>query len=303
VRTNLPLSRLYPGVESELLNLNGIYHKVVFSANYYNAHSDTPFTRLPMLDQLNDAVTDQMLRDFLPRWREFNPGNGLRLYTSPVFDPQTYAIRRLVETRIDTRDTIEVLQLGARQRWQTKRGYPGQQHVVDWMTLDLSLSYFPNSGRDNFGESFSFLQYDYNWFLGDRLTFFSDGWFEPIDHGARVWGVGIETNRPDNNRLMLAYRQIDPVGAQIVTASIGYVFSPKYSLSASSSYDFGNNVQVNTFTFTRTGSDLQLSLGLTYNSTINTFGFTFEIFPNLLPANRRVPGSLGTVMQGLSSPR
>ncbi|HEY1379995.1 MAG TPA: hypothetical protein VGF55_24545, partial [Gemmataceae bacterium] len=35
VRGSLPLSRLYPNVQSELFNLNGIYHKVVLGGNYY----------------------------------------------------------------------------------------------------------------------------------------------------------------------------------------------------------------------------------------------------------------------------
>ena len=46
------------------------------------------------------------------------------------------------------------LEFDVRQRWQTKRGYPGQQHITDWMTLDLSGSFFPLSKRDNFGNNF-----------------------------------------------------------------------------------------------------------------------------------------------------
>jgi hypothetical protein len=58
---------------------------------------------------------------------------------------------------VDTLDSIEVLQLNARQRWQTKRGYPGMQHIVDWMVLELSGSYLPREDRDNFGEPLAFL--------------------------------------------------------------------------------------------------------------------------------------------------
>jgi hypothetical protein len=38
------------------------------------------------------------------------------------------------------------------------------------------------------------------------------------------------------------------------------------------------------------GSDLQLSLGFSYNAMQNNFGFVFEIVPNLVPQNRRLPG-------------
>ena len=47
--------------------------------------------------------------------------------------PQLLAIRRLVDDRVDTMDGIEEPQIDSRQRLQTKRGYPGMEHTVDWM--------------------------------------------------------------------------------------------------------------------------------------------------------------------------
>ena len=46
--------------------------------------------------------------------------------------------------------------------------------------------------------------------------------------------------------------------------------------------------------FTRIGTDFQVSVGFNYNAILNTFGFSFEILPNLLPINGRGPGMLGT---------
>ena len=89
------------------------------------ARSSEPYTRFPQLDRLNDDVTDQSLRDFKPWMPAFLPTSGYFLATSRLFDPQVYAIRRLVDNRIDTLDSIDVFQGDVRQRWQTKRGYPG----------------------------------------------------------------------------------------------------------------------------------------------------------------------------------
>src|SRR5262249_33996320 len=66
VRGSIPFTRIYPDVQSDLLNLNGINHKIVLSGNYYNVHSDVPHTQLPQLDRLNDDATDQALRDIKP---------------------------------------------------------------------------------------------------------------------------------------------------------------------------------------------------------------------------------------------
>jgi hypothetical protein len=256
------------------------------------------FTNLPQLDRLNDDTTDQALRDIRPWQMIFNPGFGAALATNPLFQPQTYAIRRLLNSAIDTRDTVEVLEMDLRQRWQTKRGLSGAQHIVDWMTLDLSASYFPDPQRDNFGQSWSFLQYDWLWHIGDRVSLYSNGWYEPISHGPRTYTFGADLNRPDGTVVSLQYRELDPLNSRSVLAILTYTFSPKYSINFVSGYDFGNNIQFDSFMLTRTGTDLQVSVGFTYNSVVNTFNFAFTIFPNLLPASKRVPGSLGTFGNG-----
>jgi len=295
VRASIPFTRLYPGVQSDLFNLNGINHKIVLLGNYYNAQSSIPFSRLPQLDRLNDDATDQALRDINPLQPFLNPGNGAFLATSPLFDPQVYAIRRLVDFwPVDTRDDIDVFQFDARQRLQTKRGYPGQQHIVDWMTLDLSGSFFPHANRDNFGEHFAFLQYNYLWNIGDRTALESTGWVDPIANGPRVFTVGAYLNRPDRTNFYLGYRQIDPVNSRALTGAVTYVFSPKYATTLSSTYDFGTGQSLsNSLILTRMGSDLQVSLGFTYNAMQNNFGVIFEILPVLATQSRRGPGAAG----------
>ncbi len=74
------------------------------------------------------------------------------LASSPLYDPQLLAIRVAGVSIVDTMDSIEELQIDIRQRLQTKRGYPGMEHTVDWMTLDLGATWFPQRQRDNFGE-------------------------------------------------------------------------------------------------------------------------------------------------------
>ena len=134
-RASIPFSRLYGDVSSELLNLRGLYHKVTFGANYRYARSNEPYTRFPMLDRQNDDATDQAFRNIVPYQSQFVPGpNGVALMNAggySPFNPQLYAIRRVVESRVDTLDSVNVLQADVRQRFQTKRGYPGMEHTVD----------------------------------------------------------------------------------------------------------------------------------------------------------------------------
>ena len=62
------------------------------------------------------------------------------------------------------------------------------------------------------------------------------------------------------------------------------------------SYDLGQSAALgNSVVFTRTGTDVQVSLGFTYNSLQNNFGAILEIVPNL--AARRY-GAGGMLSQG-----
>jgi hypothetical protein len=294
VRASIPFSHLYANATSELFNVNGLNHKIAFNANFVSAYSNVPYTYLPQLDRLNDNTTNQALRDIRPWQWIFNPNavfdnHGLSLIFSPYYNtPQTMAIRRLLwERDIDTLNTIEELQLQVNQRLQTKRGFPGNQHIVDWMVLDLWASYFPAANRDNFGHPWSFLQYNYLWNVGDRTALTSSGWTDPFPGGVRVWTVGGYFNRPDRTNYYLGFRYIDPLMVRAVTASFTYIFSSKYAATASSTYDFGTGEAfANSLMFTRMGSDLQVSLGVSYNALQNNFNLLFNIVPNLLPANR-----------------
>jgi hypothetical protein len=303
VRGTLPASRLYDGVASELLNVRGLYHKAVFGANYLYARTNTPFTDLPLLDRLNDDVTDRAFRNITPFQPQLVPGpDGLRLAgagdPNNLFNPQRYLIRRAVTSRRDTLDDINVLQLDTRHRFQTKRGYPGLEHTVDLATVAVSLSYFPEPGRDNFGNPFAFLEYDAVYNVGDRTALVSSGWFDPFDGGVRYYTVGAFLNRPDRTSLYLGYRQTDPLNSRAVNGSVGYQLSRRYFFNAGVSYDFGiNQALSNSFTLTRTGTDLTVSVGVTYNALVNNLGVQFLVTPNLVAA--LAPGRFtGTQLQG-----
>ncbi|MBA4063567.1 MAG: hypothetical protein C0501_07595 [Isosphaera sp.] len=302
-RATLPASRLYEGVASDLLNVRGLYHKAVFGANYLYARTNTPFTELPLLDRLNDDATDRAFRNIVPFQPQLVPGpDGVRLATAgdptSLFNPQRYLVRRGVTTRRDTLDDINVLQLDTRHRFQTKRGYPGLEHTVDLATVAASVSFFPEPGRDNFGNPFAFLEYDAVYNVGDRTALVTSGWVDPFDGGVRYYSVGAFLNRPDRTSFYAGYRHTDPLNSRAVSGSVGYQLSRRYFLAAGVSYDFGiNQALSNSFTLTRTGTDLTVSLGVTYNALVNNLGVQFLVTPNLVAA--LAPGRItGTQLQG-----
>ena len=117
VRASIPFTRLYPDVQSELFNLNGINHKIVASANYFFAGTNVPYTSLPSWTGSTTTPPTRPLRDLQSsRSRQLTRSAPAFSATNPMFDPQLYAIRKLVDNHIDTLDNIDELNLDIRQR-------------------------------------------------------------------------------------------------------------------------------------------------------------------------------------------
>ncbi len=97
------------------------------------------------------------------------------------YDPRFLTLRYGMSPITGTTDiqgTMETAQFALRQRLQTKRGPEGKRRIVDWMTLDFTSTYFPDAQRDNFSKPWGLTQYNYEWFVGDRTSIVSTGWFE-----------------------------------------------------------------------------------------------------------------------------
>ena len=313
VRASMPLSKLYPEVESELFNLQGLFHKNLFSLNYYKAGSTASWLNTPQIDRLNDDATQQAYEDIIP-WEPTFPqlqqnGKGYALAAGSYdrFNPRLYAIRRLVDFNADHLDDIHEVQLGWRQRFQTKRGYPGLEHTVDWLTVDLSASAFPAANRDNFGSQVGFIEGNMIWNIGDRNGMYANAWFDPFEYGTRYWEVGSFFYRDDRTTMSIAYKHVDPLQSRLLSLSANYVFSPKYAMTLLTTYDFGYQESLtNTLLFTRVGTDAAVTFGFSYNTLIKNFSVVLNIVPNLIasqesPVPYRYSGMGGAgAMSGMS---
>ena len=115
------------------------------------------------------------------------------------FDERFYAVRRgamdWVTGPTEIADDLIVVRLGGDQRWQTKRGIPGQQHIIDWITLDTNMEIFPKP-EQNFNQAAGMFDYDFHWFIGDRLTLLSFGGFDFFSEGQQWNTAGIFLSRP-----------------------------------------------------------------------------------------------------------
>ncbi|MEK6237602.1 MAG: hypothetical protein N2C14_23085, partial [Planctomycetales bacterium] len=167
LRASMPMWATYPHAENDLLNVHGIAHKIVFEADAYFAEASENLDRLPLYDPLDDNSTEA--------FRNRIPSLTFNGTTPTKFDERYYAVRDGLASWVTSPSTeiaedLQVVRAGVHQRWQTKRGMPGNRRIVDWITLDLDAAYFPDAERDNFGSDVGLATYDFRWHVGDRLA-------------------------------------------------------------------------------------------------------------------------------------
>jgi hypothetical protein len=185
-------------------------------------------------------------------------------------------------------DDLLAVRLGMRHRWQTKRGVAGNQHLVDWLTLDMNASLFPEADRDNFGQEVGLIDYDLRWHLGDRFSILSDGFADTFGDGLRTISAGVMLNRPTMGNAYVGLRSIEgPVSSNVLMGNYNYRLSEKWLTSASASYDFSETGGIGqTMSFTRIGESLLVTVGFNVDHSKDNVGVNFLMEPRFLPKLR-----------------
>lgn len=278
VRASAPFWAINPGVRDELFNLNGLAHKVVFDAEVSYSDVSENLDRLPLYDEIEDNSLEEIRR------RVFNPA------IPAAQDPRFWLVRSGMQGWVaapttEIAEDLTVARVGMRHRLQTKRGAPGGERVVDWLTVDTNASLFPESGRDNFGETLGLLDYDLAWHLGDRFTFLSDGFLDLFTDGLQTWSAGVALNRPARGNAYIGYRSIrGPFNSDLLSLRLNYRFGPKWLGSASTVIDFGEAGNIGqTFAISRIGESLLFTLGVNIDESKDNVGFNFMVEPRFLP--------------------
>ena len=144
VRNTLPIWKVNRDVQSELFNVNGIAHKVVFASDFFWADANEDLGRFPLYDPLDDDSQEFFRRRFFFDTYGGAPGGNVPLR----FDERFYALRTgmqgsVTAPSLEIADDLLVSRMGVHQRWQTKRGPPGNERIIDWIVLDVEGSVFP----------------------------------------------------------------------------------------------------------------------------------------------------------------
>ena len=296
VRASVPFWSANPAICSELFNLNGLAHKVVFDSEFFWADANRNLDDFPLYDPLDDDAQEHFRRRFVDD--EFGGALFVNDILPPQVDERLYALRTGLQSWVtspssEIADDLMLLRANVRQRWQTKRGLPGRQRTVDWMTLDVGGTFFPKANRDNFGEDFGLLNYDWRWHVGDRVTLMSDGFLDTFGDGLAMVNVGGYITRPERGSAYLGLRSIEgPISSNVLNAAISYRMSEKWIGSVGAAIDFGPAGNIGQlFELTRIGESFLVSIGANIDESRDNVGIQISVEPRFLPSYRsRVGG-------------
>ena len=152
----------------------------------------------------------------------------------------------------------------------------------------MNATYFPDADRDNFGQELGLMDYDLRWHLGDRFTVLSDGFADVFGDGLKTVSGGVLINRPTLGNGYVGLRTINgPVTSNVLLGSFSYRLSEKWITTAGAAYDFANDGNIGqTFTVTRIGESMLVTLGVNVDASKGNVGFNFLIEPRFLPKLR-----------------
>jgi hypothetical protein len=285
LRASVPFWSANPLIESHLFNVHGVAHKIVLDADLLFADASRDLAEMPLYESVDDDNLEQFRRRLA-----FNTFGATPTTIPPQFDSRSYALRSglgswVTSPAMEVADDLAALRLGARQRWQTKRGLPQSRRILDWIVLDTQATFFPNDDRDNFGESFGLFEYYFRWHVGDRLTLVSDGIYDFFDDGQQQTSVGAFLTRPPRGSLFVGLQSMEgPFESQVLSASYSYRLSPKWFSTAGMSVDIstaGGNIGQN-FSVSRIGETFVASFNFTVDHSKDNVGVMLNLEPRFL---------------------
>jgi hypothetical protein len=295
LKGSVEMWRAFPEVQSDILNLNGLAHKIVFEGDYEYTTVNQSLTNISQWNELDDDAQER----FRERLVENTFGGVLPL----PFDSRLYALRTGAGLSVTTPDNEilddqQFLTLAIRQRLQTKIGPPDRQRIRDWMTLDLQATYFPDPGRDDFGAPWGLLTAHYTWNISQRTTVLANAEYDTFPGGEQLWNVGIMSARGERGSVYLGLAQVKGdfgvLDSDILTTSYSYQMSQKWISTVGTAYDLAEHRNVGqSFTVTRVGLDFLINVAGSYDVSTGNVSFAVSIEPRI--------GNFGNSMTQLSN--
>jgi lipopolysaccharide assembly outer membrane protein LptD (OstA) len=199
----------------------------------------------------------------------------LNLFTSAQSTSRDHLLQ--YDEPIDEINDITAVQIALHQRWQTKRGGPGRWRSVDFFSLNVEANFFMNKPPDSELAPTAFrglyfvtepeaslprnsINSDAIWRVSDTTAILADAQYNIDNSTLASASLGLAASRDMRLAYFVGLRYIDsgeyaPLSAGgtfipkdlhsvVLTGAVNYEISPKYTVAAKQSFDFGTNQKV-----------------------------------------------------------
>jgi len=278
LKSSLPMWNVFPDVQSSTFNLNGMSHKVSFESQFLYADTNRDLNQFPLYNNIDDNSQEHFRRRLV-----FNTFGGV---LPNQFEATQYAARQSMQRYVSAGSSEVVTnqlqsRFGVHQRFQTKRGVAGRERIADVIEFDVDAIYFGKPDRDNFGESFGGINYDFRYHIGDRVTLISDGYYDLFKSGLKATTVGSILSRPGRGEIYFGLTSLEgPISSLLLTTSVNYRLNEKWLAVGGTAVDLGKTGNIGqSIGLTRIGESFLIRVGANVDSGRDNVAINFNLEP------------------------
>jgi hypothetical protein len=172
----------------------------------------------------------------------FVNGSTLNPDDLPVYDPDVEDLAQGSGARV-----------GVTQTWQTRRGGPGRQRTVDWVTWKTDYVYRSSEAdsdtviarfydyRPEYSRGGDHLYSELLWMVTDTLGLAGQITHSLESDRVEQWRVGSTLDHSPRLQSFLSYEEIAELDTRLLSYGFTYVLTPKYKIGAVQTWDFEGN--------------------------------------------------------------
>jgi hypothetical protein len=198
---------------------------------------------------------------------------------------------------VDKINDISAAQIALHQRWQTKRGGPGEWRSVDVLNFNVDVDFFANKPSRSVRVPYNFrgvyfpslpeasiprdaINADMTYRISDNTLVLADQSYNLDKMEVQTIALGILLRRGDRLSTYIGNRYIEELNSNITSVAVNYQLSTKYTVDFAQEFDFtqGHNV-FSSIGIARKFDTFYIAGQYFFDEVTGQTGFSFDIYP------------------------
>jgi hypothetical protein len=209
---------------------------------------------------------------------------------------ELYPFDRPLDESIEGVNGFSGASVAVRQRWQTKRGGPGQWRVVDWITLDVQAAFFGDvpdyqtpighmfTDRPESSVARNHVTADFSYRISDTTAILSDANWDLNKGEMAKFDLSYAVERTPRLAYFVGYRKITAEDSNLLGIGANYQLNTKHTVAVREYFDLERG-ETETFdvTIIRRFPRWYGALTLNLNNVEENVGMSVSVWPEGVP--------------------